>query len=123
VDRCFLGASSDRLWLADITYIPSKEGALYLVFILDACSRKVVGWSMANHLKEALVLGALEMTLWRRRPPSGVIHHSERGSQYHSRPSEPTHVLLPVDPGVRHVNGSRLRWHLSGFFLTAQLLF
>lgn len=82
VDRRFLAASPDRLWLADITYIPSKEGFLYLAFILDACSRKVVGWAMANHLKAELVLGALEMALWRRRPPSGVIHHSDRGSQY-----------------------------------------
>ncbi len=82
VDRRFLAASPDRLWLADITYVPSREGFLYLSFILDACSRKVVGWSMANHLKTELVLDALEMALWRRRPPSGVVHHSDRGSQY-----------------------------------------
>ena len=82
VDRRFLAASPDRLWLADITYVPSREGFLYLSFILDACSRKVVGWSMANHLKTELVLDALEMALWRRPPPSGVVHHSDRGSQY-----------------------------------------
>ena len=84
VERRFLAASPDRLWVADITYIPPKEGFLYLAFILDACSRKVVGWSMANHLRAGLVLGALEMALWRRSPPSGVIHHSDRGSQYTS---------------------------------------
>ena len=83
VDRRFLAAAPDRLWLADITYVPSREGFLYLSFILDACSRRVVGWSMANHLKTELVVDALEMALWRRRPPpSGVIHHSDRGSQY-----------------------------------------
>lgn len=82
VDRRFLAASPDRLWLADITYIPSREGFIYLAFILDACSRKVVGWSMANHLRAELVADALEMALWRRNSPSGVIHHSDRGSQY-----------------------------------------
>lgn len=68
--------------LADITYVPTREGFLYLSFILDACSRKVVGWSMADHLRTELVTDALQMALWRRRPPSGVIHHSDRGSQY-----------------------------------------
>ena len=82
VDRRFLAASPDRLWLADITYLPTREGFLYLSFILDACSRKVVGWSMASHLRAELVVDALEMALWRRNSPSGVIHHSDRGSQY-----------------------------------------
>jgi putative transposase len=82
VDRRFLAASLDRLWLADITYIPTREGFLYLSFILDACSRRVVGWSMASHLRAELVTDALEMALWRRDSPSGVIHHSDRGSQY-----------------------------------------
>lgn len=82
VDRRFLAAYPDRLWLADITYLPTCEGFLYLAFILDACSRRVVGWAMANHLRAELVTDALEMALWRRRPPSGVVHHSDRGSQY-----------------------------------------
>ena len=82
VDRRFLAASPDRLWLADITYIPTREGFLYLSFILDACTRRVVGWSMAAHLGAELVTDALEMALWRRGSPSGVIHHSDRGSQY-----------------------------------------
>jgi putative transposase len=79
VDRRFLSASPHRLWLADKTYLPTRQGFLYLSFILDACSRKVVSWSMANHLKAELVTDALEMALWRRNPPSGVIHHSDRG--------------------------------------------
>ncbi len=82
VDRRFLAAAPDRLWLADITYVPSREGFLYLSFILDACSRRIVGWSMADHLRTELVVDALEMALWRRCSPSGVIHHSDRGSQY-----------------------------------------
>lgn len=82
VERRFLAAVPDRLWLADITYLPTREGFLYLAFILDACSRKVVGWAMASHLRAELVVNALEMALWKRRSPSGVIHHSDRGSQY-----------------------------------------
>jgi putative transposase len=82
VDRRFLAASPDRLWLADITYVPTREGFLYLAFILDACTRRLVGWSMANHLRAELVSDALEMALWRRGSPSGVIHHSDQGSQY-----------------------------------------
>ena len=82
VDRRFLAALPDRLWLADITYLPTREGFLYLAFILDACSRKVVGWAMANHLRAEEVVDALEMALWRRDPAAGLIHHSDRGSQY-----------------------------------------
>ncbi len=84
VDRRFLASAPDRLWLADITYLPTREGFLYLAFILDACTRRIVGWSMANHLRAGLVVDALEMALWRRDSPSGVIHHSDRGSQYTS---------------------------------------
>jgi putative transposase len=82
VDRRFLAASPDRLWLADITHLPTRQGFLYLAFILDACSRRIVGWAMATHLRVELVTDALEMALWRRNTPSGVIHHSDRGSQY-----------------------------------------
>lgn len=82
VDRRFLSASPDRLWLADITYLATRQGFLYLAFILDACSRRIVGWSMASHLRTELVVDALRMALWRRDSPSGVIHHSDRGSQY-----------------------------------------
>jgi putative transposase len=82
VDRRFLAAKPDRLWLADITYLPPREGFLYLAFILDACTRRLVGWAMASHLRAQLVVDALEMALWRRNSPSGVVHHSDRGSQY-----------------------------------------
>lgn len=82
VDRRFLAARPDRLWLADITYLPTRQGFLYLAFILDACSRRIVGWAMTNHLRAELVTKALEMALWRRDPAAGLIHHSDRGSQY-----------------------------------------
>jgi putative transposase len=84
VRRNFAPEAPDRLWVADITYVRSWEGWLYLSFVLDAFSRKVVGWSMANHLRADLVLDALNMALYNRRPAPGLIHHSDRGSQYTS---------------------------------------
>src|SRR5215203_6074752 len=63
-------------------YVHTQEGFVYLAFILDAYSRKVVGWSMASHLRTELVVAALEMALWRRKPGAGLIHHTDRGAQY-----------------------------------------
>jgi putative transposase len=70
------------LWVADITYLPSGEGWLYLAAVQDAYSRQIVGWSMATHMRASLVVDALKMALSRRRPPPGLIHHSDRGGQY-----------------------------------------
>ena len=83
VDRDFTASGPDQLWVADITFIPSATGFLYLAVVLDAWSRKVVGWSMANHLRADLVLAALEMAVGQRKPRN-VIHHSDQGSQYTS---------------------------------------
>src|SRR6201982_846606 len=83
VARTFTAPAPDRLWVADITYIPTWAGFLYLAVVLDACSRRIVGWSMATPLSPQLVLGALNMALEVRRP-KGVIHHSNQGSQYTS---------------------------------------
>lgn len=84
VQRAFAAQSPDHLWIADITYLPTWSGFLYLAVVLDAFSRRVVGWAMADHLRAELVVDALEMALWHRRPPVGVIHHSDRGGQYTS---------------------------------------
>jgi len=81
VARDFTAAGPDRLWVADITYIPTWAGFLYLAVVLDAWSRRVVGWAMANHLRTELVLEALDMAIWQRRPAE-VIHHSDQGCQY-----------------------------------------
>jgi putative transposase len=78
----FVAAEPNRVWLADITYIPTREGFLYLAFILDTHSRKVVGWSMGSHMRTELVVDALEMAVWRRKPSAGLVHHSDRGVQY-----------------------------------------
>jgi putative transposase len=83
VDRKFCAERPDQLWVADITYIPTWAGFLYLAIVLDAYSRKVVGWAMANHLRTELVLEALDMALYRRKP-NDVIHHSDQGCQYTS---------------------------------------
>ncbi len=84
VGRLFGREVPDRLWLADITYVPTWEGWLYLAFVLDSFSRRVVGWSMASYLRAQLVIDALGMALLRRSPAPGLIHHSDRGSQYTS---------------------------------------
>jgi putative transposase len=80
--RDFVAARPNRVWLADITYLPTREGFLYLAFILDAYSRKIVGWSMASHMRTELVVDALQMAVWRRKPSAGLVHHSDRGAQY-----------------------------------------
>ena len=74
----------DQVYVADITSIWTSEGWLYLAIVIDLCSRKVVGWSMDSRMKAKLVCDALQMALWQRRPRSGLIHHSDRGSQYAS---------------------------------------
>jgi len=83
VERDFTASVPDRLWVADITYVPTWAGFLYLAVVLDAFSRRIVGWSMATTLATRLVLDALNMALMTRRP-SEVIHHSDQGSQYTS---------------------------------------
>jgi putative transposase len=82
VGRRFSAPQPDRLWVADITYVPTGEGWLYLATILDCCSRRIVGWSMTTDLRSELVVDALEMATSRRRPSSGLVHHSDQGSQY-----------------------------------------
>lgn len=82
IRRDFVAGEPNKVWLADITYIPTREGFLYLAFILDTHSRKVVGWSMDSHMRTELVVDALEMAVWRRKPGAGLIHHTDRGSQY-----------------------------------------
>ncbi len=72
----------NKVWLADITYIPTREGFLYLAFILDTHSRRIVGWSMNSHMRTELVVDALEMAVWKRNPAAGLVHHSDRGVQY-----------------------------------------
>jgi len=83
VSRQFTAPAPNRLWVADITYVPTWAGFVFLAVVVDAFSRRVVGWAMATHLRTELVLDALNMALWQRRPKA-VIHHSDHGCQYTS---------------------------------------
>jgi transposase InsO family protein len=82
LERCFDADRPDRKWVADITYIWTDQGWLYLAAMMDLCSRRIVGWSMAEHMRAELVTDALKMALARRRPADGLLHHSDRGVQY-----------------------------------------
>ena len=84
VQRDFRASGPDRLWVADITYLPTEAGFLYLATVLDAWSRRVVGWSMAPHLQTELVVDALDAAITARQPGPGLIFHSDRGTQYTS---------------------------------------
>ncbi len=84
LERRLAAPGPDRLWCADITYLATAEGWLYLAVILDVFSRRVVGWAMADHLRAELVVDALTMAVRQRRPAPGLIHHSDQGCQYTS---------------------------------------
>jgi transposase InsO family protein len=86
LDRHFVADRPDTVWLADISYLPTDEGWLYLAAIEDLATREVVGWSMADHLRAELCTDALVMALQRRRPDPGLVHHSDRGVQYAAGP-------------------------------------
>ena len=81
LDQNFVADQPNQVWLADITYIPTSEGWLYLAVILDLFTRKVVGWAMRDHMRAELTIAALTMAIQRQRPGAGLIHHSDRGSQ------------------------------------------
>ena len=82
LDRNFAAERPNQVWLADITYVPTGEGWLYLAAVLDLCTRKIIGWAMRDHMRADLTIAALTMAVQRQKPPPGLIHHSDRGSQY-----------------------------------------
>lgn len=84
LDRQFHAALPDQKWAVDITYIPTTEGWMYLAGVMDLCSRKIVGWAMADHMRVHLVSDALTMAVMHRKPGRGLLHHSDRGVQYAS---------------------------------------
>jgi transposase InsO family protein len=85
LNRQFHRERPNEVWVADITYIPTEEGWMYLAVIMDLFSRRIVGWAMGDRLSRHLALRAFDMAVQRRHPPRGLIHHSDRGSQYASR--------------------------------------
>jgi transposase InsO family protein len=82
LDRNFKQKQPDTAWASDMTYIPTDQGWMYLAAVIDLCSRKIVGWAMADHLKSQLAIEALDMAIVRRKPDPGLLHHSDRGVQY-----------------------------------------
>ena len=84
LDRNFIATAANQIWLADITYIETDQGWLYLAAVMDLYSRRIVGWAMADHLRADLPLAALRMAISAQRPSAGLIHHSDRGVQYAS---------------------------------------
>ena len=84
VDRKFVASGPNQLWVADMTYIPTLAGFVYLAVVLDVWSRKIVGWAMSSRLATQIVLDAMQMAIEQRRPAAGVIHHSDQGCQYTS---------------------------------------
>jgi transposase InsO family protein len=84
LEQRFSASAPNQVWLADITYVPTGEGWLYLATVLDLATRKVVGWAMRDHLRSELATAALLMATQRQRPAPGLTHHSDRGGQYAS---------------------------------------
>jgi len=82
VQRDFASTQADKVWVADITYVATREGFLFLAFILDVYSRRVIGWAMEDHLRTEIVVDALQRAVWRRKPAPGLVHHSDQGVQY-----------------------------------------
>ena len=119
VRRDFRVDKPNKLWVADITYVPTWSGFLYLSVVLDAFSRRVVGWAMAKHLKTQLVLDALDMALWNRRR-YGVIHHSDQGSQYTSYAFGQRCAKTGVRPSVGSVGDCFDNALCESFFATLE---
>lgn len=102
VARDFTVKDPNRLWVGDITFIPTWEGWLYFAFVLDVASRRVVGWAMAEHLRTELALTALWMALTTRRPVAGLIHHTDRGSQYTASAYQAVLTSQQLMPSMSH---------------------
>jgi putative transposase len=119
VDRDFTAGGPDELWVADITYIPTWAGFLYLAVVVDARSRRVVGWSMATHFRTELVLDAMNMAIRQRRPEQ-VIHHSDQGTQYTSVAFGLRCKEVGVRPSMGSVGDAHDNAFCESFFATLE---
>lgn len=119
VERNFTADRPNALWVADITYVPTWAGFLFLAIVLDAFSRRIVGWAMATHLKTELVLDALEMALT-QRSPDGVIHHSDHGCQYTSLAFGKRCGEMGVRPSMGSVGDAYDNAMAESFFATLE---
>ena len=99
-EQAFVASAPNRIWLADITYIATGEGWLYLAAVLDLATRKIVGWSMRDHMRTELPLAALMMAAQRQRPAEGLICHSDRGGQYASETYGKQLIAMKAKPSM-----------------------
>lgn len=119
VARHFTATGPDQLWVADITYIPTWAGFVYLAIVLDVWSRRIVGWAIESHLRTELVLKALDMAVWQRKP-RGVIHHSDQGTQYTSLAFGRRCETLGVRPSMGSVGDAYDNAMAESFFATLE---
>ena len=119
LERDFTATGPDQVWVADITYILTSSGFLYLAIVLDVWSRRIVGWAMESHLRTELVLKALDMAAWRRKP-SGVIHHSDQGTQYTALAFGRRCEELGVRPSMGSVGDAYDNAMAESFFATLE---
>jgi putative transposase len=116
--RAFTAPEPNRIWLADITYVATREGWLYLAVVLDLYARRVVGWSMQASLERSLPLAALEDAIRRRQPPPGLLHHSDRGSQYASSDYQALLVSANMQCSMSRKGNCRDNAVMESFFAT-----
>jgi transposase InsO family protein len=116
--REFYPDRPNTAWAADITYIPTAEGWLYLAAVIDLCSRKVVGWATADHLRAELPVEALRMALTHRRPTGELLHHSDRGSQYASDAYQALLAEHGIEPSMSRVGDCWDNAVVESFFST-----
>ena len=118
IDRNFGALAPNQQWLADITYIFTAEGWLYLAAVLDLYSRKIVGWAMRDHMRTELPLAALTMAIQRQRPQPGLIHHSDRGSQYASGDYQKALIAADITPSMSRKGNCWDNAPMESFFHT-----
>jgi transposase InsO family protein len=116
--QVFVAAQPNQVWLSDITYIRTSQGWLYLAAVLDLYARRIVGWAMGKRLKADLTRQALEMALGRRRPNEGLIHHSDRGSQYTSQAYQALLSRHKILPSMSRVGNAYDNAPMESFFAT-----
>lgn len=118
LDRNFGALAPKQKWLADITYIHTAEGWLYLAAVLDLYSRKIVGWAMRDHMRTELPLAALTMAIQRQRPAPGLIYHSDRGSQYASADYQKALAAADITPSMSRKGNCWDNARMESFFHT-----
>lgn len=118
--REFYPGRPNATWTADITYVPTAEGWLYLAVVLDLFSRRVVGWATADHLRSELACDALRMALEHRRPRGGLLHHSDRGVQYASESYGRLLAEHGIEPSMSRTGNCRDNAVTESFFSTAK---